>query len=217
MAPCTIQHEKELFAAPGADRLGTLGEGDRQGRNGHGGEQQPPGPTGTRAHKSIAIAPLVAMVHDRRGALSAGAPDAAEDGLEPDAVLVGGPQLDLLLGVRLLQGVRHGREGFLKATRAAGSAFAWRGRGTLTVQPRRRNASHPHWRCTRRPNVAAIQAAALGPSRRRHRLRAAGGHQPVRHAARRITVAEPQGCGGGGLPAPRAIAGSSAGRWCESC
>lgn len=66
--------------------------------------------------KGVEIAPLVAMLHNRLWVLSTWAPDAAEDGFEPDAVLVGGPQLHLLLGVRLLQGVHYGQEVLLKAT-----------------------------------------------------------------------------------------------------
>jgi hypothetical protein len=63
----------------------------------------------------------------------------------------------------LLYGVHYGREVFLNAIWAVGSALAWRGRGTLEVQPRRRNVSHPRWGCTRRPSAAVIQAAAVGP------------------------------------------------------
>ena len=93
MPPCAIQHEAELLASPCADRLGELGESDRKGCNRHGREPQPPSPARLRMHKGVEITPLVAMLHDRLWALSARAPDAAQDGLEPDAVLVGGPQL----------------------------------------------------------------------------------------------------------------------------
>ena len=40
-------------------------------------------------------APLVPVLDDRGGALSAGAPDAPQDGLEADTMLVGGPELHL--------------------------------------------------------------------------------------------------------------------------
>jgi len=59
------------------------------------------------------------MWHNRLRALVAWTPDAAQDGREPEAVLVGRPQLHRLRGVSLLQGVHYGREVFLKA------AWAW--------------------------------------------------------------------------------------------
>jgi hypothetical protein len=68
-----------------------------------------------------------------------------------------------MLRVSLLYGLHYSREVFLKTTWAVGSAFAWRGGGTLEVQPRRRNASHPRWGCTRGPSVAVSHAAAFGP------------------------------------------------------
>jgi hypothetical protein len=159
----TVEHEQDLFPSSCPDGVGKLSERDHTRGNRHGGQEQPPRPARPRLHEGIEIAPLVAMLHRRLRALAAWAPDAAEDGFEPDAVLVGGPQLHLLLGVRLLHGVHYGREVFLKAACAAGSAFAWRGRGTLEVQPRRRKASHPRWGWTAWPSVTLIQAAAVGP------------------------------------------------------
>jgi hypothetical protein len=86
-------------------------------------------------------------------------------------VLGGRPQFHLLLRVGLLQGVDYGREVFLKAIWAVGSALAWRGRGTLEVQPRRRKASLPRGGGTAWPSVALIQAVAFGPpSLHRHRV-----------------------------------------------
>jgi hypothetical protein len=154
--------EEDLFASPCADCLGKLGESNRKGCNGHVREQQPPRPARLRMHKGMEITPLVAMLHDRLWALSAWAPDAAQDGLEPDAVLVGRPQLHLLPRVGVLQRLDYGRKVFLKAAWAVGSALTWRGRGTFEVHPRRRSISQPRWGCMRWPNLAAIQAAALG-------------------------------------------------------
>ena len=114
-------------------------------------------------HKGVARAPLVALGHQRPRALPARAADAAQEGREAEAVWVGRPPCDRLCRVGLLQGVDYGREVLLKAAWASGAALVWRGRGTLAVQPRRRHASHPRWAGTRRPRVAAIQAAAFGP------------------------------------------------------
>ena len=77
------------------------------------------------------------------GALAPGAPDPAHDGFEPDAVLVGRPQLYGVPRIGVLERLDDRREVFLKAAWAAGSALAWRGRGTFEVQPKRRSVSHP--------------------------------------------------------------------------
>ena len=143
-----IESYQDLLARPRADRSGELGQGEREGGDRHGRQQQPPGPTRIRMDKGIEIAPLVAMLDDRLGALAPGAPDPAHDRLEPDAVLVGRPQLYGVLGIGVLERLDGRREVFLKAAWAVGSALAWRGRGTFAVQPKRRNVSHPRWGCT---------------------------------------------------------------------
>jgi hypothetical protein len=112
----TVEHEEDLFPWSCADGVGKLSQSDHKRGNRHSGQEQPPCPARPRLHEGIEITPLVAMWHNRLWTLSAWAPDAAQDGFEPDAVLVGGPQLHPLLGVRLLQGVHYGREVFLKAT-----------------------------------------------------------------------------------------------------
>ena len=63
---------------------------------------------GDRLHEGGDVEPLVAVVTERDGALAFGGPDAAQDRLQPDAVLVGGPDLDRLvrvLGSRLIDGL----------------------------------------------------------------------------------------------------------------
>ena len=66
-------------------------------------------------HEGVQIAPLIAMLDKRLGALSPRTPHAAHDGLEPEAVLIGRPQLYPRVGVGLLEGLYHRREVFLKA------------------------------------------------------------------------------------------------------
>ncbi len=51
-------------------------------------------------------------------------PDPAQDRFEPNAMLIGRPQLDRGLGKRLLHRVHLLREFFLNASWAAGSALA---------------------------------------------------------------------------------------------
>lgn len=113
--------------------------------------------------KSIKRGPLVAVLDGRPGALSPRAPHAAYGGLEPAAVLVGRPQLYGVLQSGVLERLEGRWEVCLKAVWAVRSALAWPGRGTFEVPPKRHGISQPGWGCARRPSVAAIQAAALGP------------------------------------------------------
>lgn len=90
-------------------------------------------------------------------------PDAAADRLQPDAVLVRGPDFDWNAGVAgLFFGPRIG-EFFLKAAASSGDAdFGFRGRGDWIDQPIALSASQP--RCGESlasPSCPAIQLAAL--------------------------------------------------------
>src|SRR6185312_14350574 len=96
--------------------------------------------------------------------LAFGRPHPPDDRLQPDAVLVGGPDLDRrvrvlgpLLGDGLLQP-------FLNASRSSGVAEAgWRGRGFCTDQPIAFRASQPRWgKTAASPSSPAIQAATFG-------------------------------------------------------
>jgi hypothetical protein len=163
MPPRGVEHEEDLLALPCANCLGTLSEGDRKGWNGHGGELQPPSLARLRMQKGVEITPLVAMPHDCLWALPARAPVAAQDGLEPDAVLVGGPQLHRLLQVGPLgmhavaQPDGHPSGGFGPVQtppfgggclRAAASAARWLVESSL-MRPgvRCRRSSSPAGRC----------------------------------------------------------------------
>jgi hypothetical protein len=100
-------------------------------------------------------------VRDR--ALADWRPYAARDGLQADAVLVRGEDLDLFAGVlcRLLgEGVR---ELFLKAAASSGEAdFGFFGRGFWIDQPIAFSASQPRCGATDlRPSSPAIQFATL--------------------------------------------------------
>src|SRR6185312_750356 len=86
------------------------------------------------------------------------------DRLQPDAVLVGGPDLDRLvrvLGSCLSDGLL---QPFLNASRSSGvAAWGWRGRGVCTDQPIAFRASQPRCGATRvSPNSEAIQVATFG-------------------------------------------------------
>lgn len=113
--------------------------------------------------KGVQVAPLVPMLDGGQGMLPAAAPHAAQEGLEAQAVLVSRPEFDGVVGVGVLHPLDYLGKLFFKAAWTAGSALAWRGRGTVGRKPRRWRISQPRWGCTGRPSVAAIQAATFGP------------------------------------------------------
>jgi hypothetical protein len=102
MSPGAIQHAEELSASSCTNGMGKLGEGKHTHHDGHGGKQQPPGASRPPLCKGIEMAPLVALLHNRCRALPTRTLDPAQDGHEPDAVLVGGPKRHLMLRVSLL-------------------------------------------------------------------------------------------------------------------
>src|SRR5689334_14167660 len=96
--------------------------------------------------------------------LAFGRPHPPDDRPQPDAVLVGGPDLDRLVRVlssRLSDGLL---QLFLNASRSSGVAEAgWRGRGFCTDQLIALSASQPRWgKTAARPSSPAIQAATFG-------------------------------------------------------
>jgi hypothetical protein len=111
----------------------------------------------------------------RNRPLAFGCPDPSDDRLQPDAVLVRGPDLNRF--VRVLGPLLCNNCGqlFSKAALSAGVAEAgWRGRGFCTDQPIAFSASQPRCGATRvSPNSEAIQAATFGLVHSPHR---AGAH-----------------------------------------
>src|SRR3954471_8043179 len=118
---------------------------------------------GDRLHEGGHVQPLITVVTERDGPLAFGRPDPAQDRLQPDAVLIRGPDLDCrvrVLGPLLGDGLL---ELFLNASRSSGVAAAgWRGRGFCTDQPIAFSASQPRWgKTSASPSWPAIQAATL--------------------------------------------------------
>src|SRR5215203_7453617 len=106
--------------------------------------------------------------------LTFGRPHPPDDRLQPEAVLVGGPDLDRLVRVlssRLSDGLL---QLFLNASRFSGVAEpGWRGRGFCTDQLIAFRASQPRWgKTAASPSSPAIQAATL---RLDHRPPSGGG------------------------------------------
>ena len=100
----------------------------------------------------------------RNRPLAFGCPDPSDDRLQPDAVLICGPDLNRFVRVlgRFLRD--HRGQLFSKAALSSGVAEAgWRGRGFCTDQPIAFSASQPRCGATRvSPNSEAIQAATFG-------------------------------------------------------
>src|SRR5215212_4065433 len=114
------------------------------------------------------VQPLVAVVAERDWPLAFGRPHPPDDRLQPNAVLIRGPDLDRFVRVlcRLLRD--HRGQLFLNVSRSSGVAAAgWRGRGFCTDQLIALSASQPRCGATRvSPSSPAIQAATLGPVHR---------------------------------------------------
>lgn len=109
------------------------------------------------------VEPFEAVVAGGDGAQPARGPDPAEDGLQPDPVLVGREDLNCRAGMALgFLGDGRGQL-FLNADCASGvAACACRGRGRWIVQPMVRSASQPRCSATRaRPSAVAITSATF--------------------------------------------------------
>src|SRR5215211_7465450 len=123
---------------------------------------------GDRLHEGGDVQPLITVVTQRDRPLTFGRPHPADDRLQPDAVLVRGPDLDRL--VRVLGRFLGNDRGqlFLNVSHSSGvAAPGWRGRGFCTDQLIAFRASQP--RCGKTaasPSSPAIQAATLGPVHR---------------------------------------------------
>ncbi len=119
------------------DRVGKGGEFGFEERDTHAGGQMKDRAARGGMDKADEIAPLVAVLHGSEGTLPVETPDLVQDRLEPDAVFVDRPELDL----RVREGGRdlaeERAELFLKASCAAGSACTWRGRGLRRLPSRR--------------------------------------------------------------------------------
>ncbi len=116
-----------------ADGLGELCQRKREHIRPHGRQEQPLGLSGSRLHKTVEVERVLAMLdgHTWPGPLAG--PDPAQDRFEPNAMLIGRPQLDRGLGKCLLHCIHLLREVFLNDSWAAGSALAWRGRSTCLL------------------------------------------------------------------------------------
>src|SRR4051812_42373063 len=137
-----LKHEDAIPSRPSLARK----QGQQRGKErlGHPVRYVPEGLAGDRLHEGGDVQPLIAVVTERDRPLTLGRPHPAQDRLQPDAVLVRGPDLNRfvrVLSARLSDGLL---ELFLNASRSSGVAAAgWRGRGFCTDQPIAFRASQP--------------------------------------------------------------------------
>src|SRR3954471_9450842 len=134
----------------------------------------PEGLARDRLHEGGDVPPLVPVVAQCDRPLTFGRPHPAQDLLQPNAVLIRGPDLNRrvrVLGSRLSDRLL---QLFLNASRSSGVAEAgWRGRGFCTDQLIALSASQPRWgKTAASPSSPAIQAATF---RLDHRPPSGGG------------------------------------------
>ena len=136
------EHDHALASRPGL--AGKQRQECGEERLGHAVRHIPEHLTGDRLHEGGDVEPLVPVVAEGDRPLTFGRPDPAQDRLQPNAVLVRGPDLNRrvrVLGPRLGDGLL---ELFLNASRSSGVAAAgWRGRGFCTDQAIALSASQP--------------------------------------------------------------------------
>ncbi len=133
----TVEDQDDLFTRTGPHSLRKRCQFCFKERNRDRGGQVEDGATRGRLDKADQIAPLEAVLHRRNRPLAVETPDLVQDGLQPDAMFVDRPELDV--------GLREGggdhaderAELFLKASCSLASACTWRGRGLRRFPSRR--------------------------------------------------------------------------------
>lgn len=160
-----VEDENDAALFFRADGLGEVGQQFFEERLADAVGQIPDRLAARRLDEGGDIEPLIAMMAERQRPLFDGRPDAAADRLQPEAMLVGRPDLDGL--ARMLPRFFGGdfRELFLKASSSSAvAAFGFLGRGAWIDQRSFFKASQPRGACTcASPRRDAIQSATLGP------------------------------------------------------
>src|SRR5262249_58172818 len=104
------------------------------------------------------------MLHRGGRPLAVAAPDLVQDRLQPDAMLVDGPQLDGGLREGACARSDERAEVFLKSACCSASACTWRGRGLRRLPSKRTRWAQPRETLIGQPSRLLIQAAPAPPS-----------------------------------------------------
>ena len=93
-----VEHEHDVLVRSGPGGLGKSLQFHREVGGGDAGGQVPDGAARGGMDESHQVAPLVARLDGGDGTFAWERPDASQEGLEADAVLVGGPKFDARIG-----------------------------------------------------------------------------------------------------------------------
>jgi hypothetical protein len=102
MPPCPIKHNHKLFGRTSADAFGKVLQGQVHHLDIDPWQEQPNGVSRLRMHEAAHVHPLIACLHDDTRTRSFSHPDAAEQRLEANAMLIEGPEFDTGLRMGLL-------------------------------------------------------------------------------------------------------------------
>ena len=157
-----VEDEEDDAVAAGAGLAGEEREGVGEELLVDAGADVPEALAGGGRDEGGDVEPLEAVVAPGDRTLAFRRPDPAEDGLQPEAVLVGGEDLDRRAGMALrFLGDRLGKV-FLNAACSSGVATsACCGRGRCRVHSIAMSASQPRCSETLRPSSPAMKAATL--------------------------------------------------------
>jgi len=107
-----IEDQQDALRRACADGLGELRQRKREHIRPHRRQEQPLGLSRSWLHKTVDVEPLEALLDGNTRPGPFARPDPAQDRSEPNAVLIGRPQLDCGLGKRLLHRFHLLREVF---------------------------------------------------------------------------------------------------------
>jgi hypothetical protein len=99
-----IEDQQDPLGRACSDSLGELCQRKREHIRPHRWQENPLRLSGSGLHKTVDVEPLEAMLDSDMRPGTFAHPDPAQDRFEPNAVLIGRPQLDRGLGKRLLHG-----------------------------------------------------------------------------------------------------------------
>jgi hypothetical protein len=149
---CAVQDQHDLLGGAGSHRGGKGSELGFEKRDVHARRQMKDGPPRGRVHEPDEVAPFVAVLDGRHGALAVKPPHFVQYRFQADAVLVNGPEFDTGAGEGGRDLPEEWTDLFLKVACSAASACTWRGRGVRRLPSRRTRYAQPRYTLIGRPN-----------------------------------------------------------------